>query len=140
MGDDGVEVAIGVENDTVGTGAAASVDVEAVQNGELVPGGRGREVEALVVVVLVGVGVLLLAGRVQAVSLVQGSVDIRLPVAGATASVNTSVGTLLDSGSRDADSEADNGGDDLGADHFEGWESLEERRLKGRAGLIARGW
>lgn len=56
---------------------------------------------------------LLLAGRVQAVSLVQGSVDIRLPVAGATASVNTSVGTLLDSGSRDADSEADNGGDDL---------------------------
>lgn len=57
MGDDGVKVAIGVEDDTVGTGAAASVDLEAVQDGELVPGARGREAEALVVVVLVGVGV-----------------------------------------------------------------------------------
>lgn len=30
VGDDGVEVAVGVEDDTVGTGAAASVDIEAV--------------------------------------------------------------------------------------------------------------
>lgn len=57
VGDDGVEVAIGVEDDTVGTRAATSVDVEAVQDGELVPGARGRETEALVVVVLVRVGV-----------------------------------------------------------------------------------
>lgn len=56
---------------------------------------------------------LLFARRVQAVSLVQGSGDIRLPVAGAAASVNTRRSTLLDSGSRDADSEAGNGGDDL---------------------------
>lgn len=57
VGDDGVEVAIGVEDDTVGTGAATSVDLEAVQDGELVPGARGREAETLVVVVLVRVGV-----------------------------------------------------------------------------------
>jgi hypothetical protein len=57
VGDDGVEVAVRVEDDTVGTGAAASVDIEAVQDGELVPGTRGREAEALVVVVLVGVRV-----------------------------------------------------------------------------------
>lgn len=56
---------------------------------------------------------LFATGRVQAVSLVQGSGDIGLPVAGATASVNTRRSTLLDSGSRDADSEAGNGGDDL---------------------------
>lgn len=55
---------------------------------------------------------IFLARREQAVSLVQGSIDIGLPVAGATASVNTR-GTPLDSGSRDADSEAGNGGDDL---------------------------
>lgn len=53
-----------------------------------------------------------LTRRVQAVSLVQGSVNVRLPVAGAAASVNTR-GTLFNSGSRDADSEAGNGGEDL---------------------------
>jgi hypothetical protein len=105
---------------------------------------------------------LLFTGREQAVSLVQGSGDIGLPVAGAAASVNTRRSTLLDSSSRNADSEAGNGGDDLclnfvsmvglcgmnsirtfaaylGADHFERWKSLEKKRLRKRAGLIARG-
>jgi hypothetical protein len=57
VGDDGVKVALGVENDSVGSGAAAGVDLEGGQNRELVPGGSGRELEALIVVVLVRVGV-----------------------------------------------------------------------------------
>lgn len=57
MGDDGVEVALGIEDDTVGSGAATGVDAEGGQNRELVPRGSGREAEALVVVVLVRVRV-----------------------------------------------------------------------------------
>lgn len=55
MGDDGVEVALGVENDTVGSGASTGVHLEGVQNRELVPRRSGGEAEALIVVVLVRV-------------------------------------------------------------------------------------
>lgn len=57
VGDDGVKVAVRVEDDTVGAGAATGVDLEGVEDGELVPRARGREAEALVVVVLVRVRV-----------------------------------------------------------------------------------
>jgi hypothetical protein len=55
--DDAVKGAARVEDDAVRAGGSAGVDVEVVHDGELVPGRRGGEVEALVVVVLVGVAV-----------------------------------------------------------------------------------
>lgn len=55
MGDEHVQVAVGVKDDAISTGRAASVDAAGRQDGELVPGLGGGEVEALVVVVPVGV-------------------------------------------------------------------------------------
>lgn len=55
MGDGVLEVAVIVEDDAVGAGLAARVGGARAQDGELVPGAGVREVEALVVVVLVGV-------------------------------------------------------------------------------------
>lgn len=55
VGDESVQVALGVEDDAVGTGGATGVDGARRKDGELVPGLGGGEAEALVVVVLVGV-------------------------------------------------------------------------------------
>ena len=55
MGDELVERAVRVKDDAVGARRGAGVDGVAGQDGELVPGGGGREGEALVVVVLVRV-------------------------------------------------------------------------------------
>ncbi len=55
VGDERVKAALRVEDDAVGAGRAAGVDLEAGQDGELEPRGPGGEVEALAVVVLVGI-------------------------------------------------------------------------------------
>lgn len=83
MGNDAGILALLVEDDAIGAGTAAAVDVKGRQDGEFLPGARDGEVEALVVVVLVrvGVGPQRLARLVQAVALVQRRVDVRLPVA-----------------------------------------------------------
>lgn len=57
MGDEHVQRAVLVKHDPVGARRAARVDGVARQDRELVPGRRGGEGEALVVVVLVGVAV-----------------------------------------------------------------------------------
>lgn len=57
VGDERVKVALRIEDDTVGTGGATRVDLVGREDGVFVPRGRGREVEALTVVVLVGVAV-----------------------------------------------------------------------------------
>ena len=57
MGDDGVEVSIRVEDDTVRARGTTSEDLEAGHDRVLVPGAGGGERESLVVVVLVGVAV-----------------------------------------------------------------------------------
>ena len=57
VGDEGVEVSVRVEDDTVRAGRTTRVDLEAGQDRVLVPGGAGGERESLVVVVLVGVAV-----------------------------------------------------------------------------------
>ena len=55
MGDEQVEVAVGVEDHTVCARRPAAVHAVARHDGELVPGARGGEVEPFVVVVAVGV-------------------------------------------------------------------------------------
>ena len=55
VGDEGVEAALGVEDDAVGAGRAAGVDAEGAEDGESLPRAGVGEVEALVVVVPVGV-------------------------------------------------------------------------------------
>ena len=57
VGDEGVEVSVRVEDDTVRAGGATREDLEAGQDRVLVPGTAGGERESLVVVVLVGVAV-----------------------------------------------------------------------------------
>ena len=55
VGNQQVELAARVKDDAVRPGRAAAVHAVARHDGELVPRARGREVEALVVVVPVGV-------------------------------------------------------------------------------------
>ena len=57
VSDDGVEVSVRVEDDTVRAGGTTGEDLEAGQDRVLIPRGAGGEREALVVVVLVGVAV-----------------------------------------------------------------------------------
>jgi hypothetical protein len=96
MRDRASKISIAVENHSVGSGAAAGVDLEAAQNGELVPGAADGEVKALVVAVLVRVVIRTQSLPVleQAVAFVDGGVDVGLPVAGAAAGFDT--GLALD--------------------------------------------
>lgn len=72
-----------IKNNAIRPWTATAIHVKRRQDGEFLPGARDREVEALVVVVLVrvGVGPQRLARLVQAIALVQRRVDVRLPVA-----------------------------------------------------------
>ena len=91
MRNDAREVPVAIEHDPIGTGAATGVDLEGVQDGELVVGpSDGREVEALIVVVLVrvGAGAGGLAGCVERVAGGDGGGDVGRPVAGAAARVD----------------------------------------------------
>lgn len=62
VGDEHIQVALGVKDDTISAGRAAGVGLAGRQDRELVPGLGGGEAEALVVVVLVGVGACWLGG------------------------------------------------------------------------------
>ena len=64
VGDERIEVAISVKDDTISSRAASSVHLEGGQNGELVPRGGGGELETLVVVVLVRIAVCRLMGLI----------------------------------------------------------------------------
>lgn len=66
VGDEHVQVALGVKDDAISAGRAAGVDGAGRQDGELVPGLGGGEAEALVVVVLVGVAVCWLGVSIDA--------------------------------------------------------------------------
>lgn len=87
-----------VEDDTVSTRAATSVDFERAQDRELLVRAVNREVEALVVVVSVRVAVQLTAGLVLGVALVQSIVNVGLPVADAAAGLDAAVASLDDGG------------------------------------------
>lgn len=88
--DDKSEDSVLVEDDSVGAGAAAGVHLVAAQDGELIPRARDADVESLAVVKLVRVvvgahGLSLLVVRV---ALVDGGVDVGLPVAGRATGVD----------------------------------------------------
>lgn len=139
VGDESVQVALGVEDDAVGTRGATGVNGARRKDGELVPGLGGRETEALVVVVLVGVfvGANLGAGLVVRVTLGKSGADGRGGVADGAAGVLASLrsevgggglnsgdgslgGSGRDGGAGDGDDgeEGDEGGEKL--DHFDG--------------------
>lgn len=80
VGNQTSQLAILVENNTVGTRGATIVDLARAQNRELVPVAGNGEVKALVVVVLVGVVVGCLARLVEAVAGVLGSGDLAVAV------------------------------------------------------------
>lgn len=129
MGDEAVQVALRVKDDTVGTGRAARVDLVGGEDGVFVPRASGREVEALAVVVLVGVAVFegvsmlkipgkLLNGRTLGLAvleiretLLDSSVDIGLPVADAAAAVDAR--RTLSGRSGDGSDEREGSSDDL---------------------------
>jgi hypothetical protein len=104
-----------VEDHTVRTGRAATVDAARAQDRELIVGGGDAEVEALVVVVDVRVVVDVVAGRVQRVALALGGRDGRRGIADTAAGVGAGLAGL----------DLDGGGEGQRAGEEEGDEGLD---------------
>jgi hypothetical protein len=75
VGNNTSQLVISVENNTVRTGRTTSVHLTAAQNRELIVGAGNGEIEALVVVVDVGVAVVGGTGLVQLVTASLGGAD-----------------------------------------------------------------
>lgn len=100
------QLALGIEYNTVRTRASTSVHVVAAQNRELLIWAGHVKVNALIVVLGVGVVVAanLHAALVVRVALCNSGVDVGLPVAGAAAGVDAGL-TVLEEGSREVPGE-----------------------------------
>ena len=81
------KVPITIKDHAIRPGTASAVNRIAIQNRELIVRRTAGQIKAFIVVVLVRVlaGTLRLAGLVEGVALLEGGVDVGLPVAGAGA-------------------------------------------------------
>lgn len=102
-----------VEDNTIRTRLSTSINIEGWEDRVLVPRAGHGEVEPLVVVVLVRVAMVGLAGLQKGVSLVQGGIDIWLPVACFATAFNARVAFVRRDSSVDAGEEEKSGGGDL---------------------------
>lgn len=113
VGDNGSILSVAIEDNAIGTGGTASKDLEGAEDGVFVPRARDVEGETLVIIVLVWVVVLGLTVLQQRVSVVQGSVDVRLPVAGAATGCDASLAGLQGSSGVDIGEEEEGDGGNL---------------------------
>lgn len=118
VGNQSSVVTITVEDNTIGSRLSTSVDLEGWENWVFVPRAGYGEVEAFIVVVLVWVVIVGLAGLQKGVSLVQGGIDVRLPVACVATVFDARVALLRRGSSVDAGDKEKGGGGDLYGDEI----------------------
>lgn len=115
------QLILAIEDDTVRTRGTTAVDLSGAQDRPLIVGTRDREVEALVVVVLVGVVVAAhgLVGGVELITGFLGGSHGARAVAVAAAGVVAGAGVEFSRGGKDRGDQQGCDGDDLLVQHLD---------------------